>query len=596
MSLGANRPDVGTERIPTSELKNEGVKALNGIQIRVGDMIYAVVKRWKTILFLTLVGCGFGLAWSGVSYVQGNFTDYKISCSVALTAQSATGSFTANSSYLTNNDFHLAEDMVDAAIYIMESDRVIDEAIDKTGLAAVSAEDVTSKLTMERYNETQIVDITLKWNNETTGLQLVNAILSVSRQVLPETLMIGSVAVINEPVSTYIAGGGGMYILPVMCVLGFLFGIGLAVLDLIMRPTLLNLRDVENVLGLETLGAIPKDDVFFRRKISLYEDDSGYSTKQNFTSIAYILRNRIGMKQGHHSFYITSARDGEGKSAVAANLAMAFAEMEKHVLLVDLDTRNPSIGNLFLENTDYNRTLNALYKGEATVQEAVISLTGFLDILPAVLEYNAIPFNNTLFDLVKSLENNYDYVVIDAPAVGQTSDALSLNQIASAALFVIRYDTAPLPDIEDSLSKLDKSGIRILGCVVNAGQTVGAMSLGGARKMQSEDRGKNRRPVSAAMGDESTFEMSPEDDLLTRTASNESVKPANNEDEQKNQSLMDQLTSDPTSNFGRMTDDDALDALYRIGIDGSWKDGDSEENASEIDTSEANTMGGGGSL
>lgn len=559
---------------------------MGGVQIRVGDLIYTVVKRWKMILFLTLVGCGFGVAWSGISYIRGNYTSYQINCSIALTSQSATGAFTGNSAYLTNNDFHLAEDMADAAVFVMQSDRVLNTAIESAGLTTVDAEDVSDHLTFERYNETQIVEIQLKWNDQESGLQLMNAILEASGQVLPETLMIGNVAVIDEPTVSRLAGGGGnLYLWPILGAAGLLFGLGITVLELIMRPTLVNLKDVEDVLGLETLGIIPRDDAFFRNKLSLAEEDgTNYAVKQNFASTAYILRNRFGTKEEQRSFYVTSTQDGEGKSIVAANLAVAFADMEKRVLLLDLDTRNPCLGNLFLETTDYNRTLNALYKGEATVQEAIVSLTGYLDFLPAVLEYNVIPLDNTLFEFVRKLEENYDYVIIDAPPVGQNSDALSLNLVAHAALFVIRYDMVPLPDIEDSLNKLDKSGIRILGCIVNGEQSIRGMTFGSTGSARAEEhRSSKNKPASASMDDtENVYRMSPEDDLLSKNPDSENGWPLR-ETGGTGFDILDELTNDPSADHGRISDEDALDALYQMGLDNSWKDL-KQETASEAES------------
>ena len=113
------------------------------------------------------------------------------------------------------------------------------------------------------------------------------------------------------------------------------------------------------------------------------------------------------------SFYVTSAEEGEGKSTVAANLAVQLSDMEKKVLLVDLNTRNPRLGSMFLHSVDYSRTLNALYKGETDPLAAVISLTGYLDLLPSVLERNAIPMDGQVFDFIRGLEKDYDYVIID---------------------------------------------------------------------------------------------------------------------------------------------------------------------------------------
>ena len=162
---------------------------MNNVQLRVGDLLYAAFKRWKMILALGLLGFICGFALSGVSYLQGNYTSYEISCSIAITSQSSTGAFTNNSSYLSTNDFHLAEDMVDAASFVMKSNRVLQAALDSTGLVSVSTKDVYQNLEVSRYNETQVLQLTLSWNNADAGIRLMNAILDASRTILPETLM-----------------------------------------------------------------------------------------------------------------------------------------------------------------------------------------------------------------------------------------------------------------------------------------------------------------------------------------------------------------------------------------------------------------------
>lgn len=452
---------------------------MNGIQIRIGDVLYAVAKRWKMVLALTLVGVGAGIALNVVSYMQGENRNYEVSCSVAVTSQSGTGAFTGNSSYLNPSDFYLAQDMVDAVTYVIESDRVLAEAIHQAGLLYTTPEDVVRNLRVERYNETQILELTLYWSGPDEGTALMNAILNATSQILPETLMVGTVSVIDEPQVRYLVGGIGYGNLwRWMIVLGFLAGIGLTVLDLIMRPTLLNLKDVENVFGLEQIGTIPWDDDYFNGKQSLLVKSSltACEAEQNFMSSAHILRNLLGSKEDHHCFYVTSTEDGEGKTTVAAHIAVQLSDMEKRVLLLDMDLRNPSLGGLFLEAVDYSRSLNALYKGEATVEEAVIPLTGYLDFMPAILERTTIPIDGTLIEFIRQLSEKYEYVIIDAPPVGRDADALSLNQIAHTALFVIRYDKATVFDIQKSIEKLDKSGTRILGCIVN-----GTYSMGGGR-------------------------------------------------------------------------------------------------------------------
>lgn len=448
---------------------------MHNVQLRVSDLLYAAFKRWKMILALGLLGFFCGFVLSGISYLQGNYTSYEIDCSIAITSQSSTGNFINNSDYLSSSDFYLAQDMVDAATFVIKSNRALQTAIDNAGLVSVTTKDVSQNLEVSRYNETQVLLLTLSWNNADAGIRLMNALLDASKEILPQTLMVGSVAVIDAPEAKYMMGGGGYVSLWVIfCLLGLVAGVGMAVLELLMRPTLLNLKDVEDVLGLETLGSIPRDNSYFQKNIQLLSEKHSVDADavQNFASAAYILINRFGTKEKQHRFYVTSAEDGEGKSTVAANLALQLSDMEKRTLLLDLNTRSPSLSGMFLQNVEYSRTLNALYKGESAEQDAVISLTGYLDLLPMVLERNAVPLDSTLFDFLESIMEPYEYVVIDASSVGRSSDVLRLNKLANNVLFVVRYDATPLPAIQDAIEKLDKSGVRVLGCVVNEVQSL----------------------------------------------------------------------------------------------------------------------------
>ena len=463
--------------------------------------------------------------------------------------------------------------MVDAASFVMKSNRVLQAALDSTGLVSVSTKDVYQNLEVSRYNETQVLQLTLSWNNADAGIRLMNAILDASRTILPETLMVGSVAVIDAPEAKYMMGGGGYASLWIIfSLLGLMAGVGMAVLELLMRPTLVNLKDVEDVLGLETLGNVPKDDSYFQKNTQLLSEKhrSDAEAVQNFASAAYILTNRFGTKEQQHRFYVTSAEDGEGKSTVAANLALQLSDMEKRTLLLDLNTRAPSLGGMFLRSVDYSRTLNALYKGESAAQEAIVSLTGFLDLLPMVLERNAVPLDGTLFELLEKIMEPYEYVVIDASSVGRSSDVLRLNKLANNVLFVVRYDATPLPALQDAIEKLDKSGVRVLGCVVNETQSLGTFQFYPERTAVSTAPKKNENT------DEKETDGPLPEDLLRPADGQEKAadwKPSG----AGSQSVLDELTDDLCQTKGGLSDNEAMWELLRMGKDGSWKQTDPEK-------------------
>lgn len=526
--------------------------------IRIGDLLLTIARRWKTLVVLTLLGCGLGLVLNSISFVQGSYTSYAVTTSIAIVPRVSTGGFAGGSDHLTSDDFQLAEDMADSVSYVIYSDRVLEQAIEQARLISVEPEEVARNLGISRYNETQILELTLWWMNAESGVELMNAILDVAVEVLPETLMIGSVAVINPPTAEFTPASNsytGIWILTSL--VGFVIGLGLIIFEFTMHPTLLNPKSVEEDLGLEMLGIVPQDHAYFQRKGELLSRESAVDStvEQSFASAAYILCNRLGSsKKKSHCVYVTSAEEREGKSTVAANLAIQMSDLEKKVLLIDLNLNNPSLGGMFLQNVDYSRTLNALYKGEATVQDTVVSLTGYLDLLPTVLERNAINLDSVLFDFIQQLSQNYDYIIIDGPAIEQSSDVLRLNQVAQAVLLVIRYDATPLPVIQDTIDQLDKSGIRILGCIVNASRT-----MHGFRSWRD-------RPSDLAA--KSMRDAAEVDDLLLVPAAGNG-----NEGDLSNPAgapdILDELTKDPLQKE-TLSDDEAMDALIRMGADNSW--------------------------
>ena len=239
--------------------------------------------------------------------------------------------------------------------------------------------------------------------------------------------------------------------------------------------------------------------------------------------------------------------------------AAIFVMKSERTLLLDLNTSAPRLGGMFLQDLPYSRTLNALYKGESAEPEAVISLTGYLDLLPMVLEPDAVPLDAALFDFLKPIMEPYEYVIIDASSVGRSSDVLRLNKLADHALFVVRHDATPLPVIQDAIEKLNKSGVQLLGCVVNEVQSLEIFPLH-PEHVAAPIRKKKKKPENA----DSPL---PEDLLRPADSALEPTwKPAGD-----GRSVMDELTDDLQRSQNTRSDDEIMWELLRMGKDGSWK-------------------------
>lgn len=442
-------------------------------QLRIADVAYAVRKHLLLIAICTVLGLILGITLSVVSYMRGEMSkSYAIKAAIAVTSQNESGLFTTQSNDPNSTDIYLAEDMVDSVIFVLKSDKVLDAAVERLNLLGVSTKDIYNNLAMEQYNKTQIIEITLYWRSAQEGMEILTAITEVAPDILLETLKIGNVSVINQPKSQYLIGGNlnaSMWVY--MAVLGLGFGIGLAILFLLLSPTLLKSSDMEQVFGLEILGEIPERKTFFKKKRNLIltsaEDWAGSEILDNYVSVAHILKNRI-KTMNHPCIYITSATKNEGKTTITAYLAVQLAELGLKVLVIDFDTRNPKLGGLFLNKVEYSHSLNALYRGETSSEEAITKLTGNLDILPAVLERKPVPLDDALLELVGRFHKDYDVILMDTAPVGQVADTMSLNQLADVALLVVGFDNASMESIRDALSRLNKSGTKVIGCIVNS--------------------------------------------------------------------------------------------------------------------------------
>ena len=149
---------------------------MNQDEIRIGDLLSTLLKRWKLLVGLTVLGFAIGFVLNSISFVRGNYTSYEIYCSVAVTSEDATTG---------GHDFNLAEDMTEATAYLMTSYRVLSAAIDEAEVISVTPQDVASNLSIRRYNDTQILEMTLWWTNADAGVELMNSILNVTRRMMP---------------------------------------------------------------------------------------------------------------------------------------------------------------------------------------------------------------------------------------------------------------------------------------------------------------------------------------------------------------------------------------------------------------------------
>lgn len=178
---------------------------------------------------------------------------------------------------------------------------------------------------------------------------------------------------------------------------------------------------------------------------------------------------------------VTSPNPQDGKSTVAANLAMALAEMGRRVLLVDADLRKPKQHVLLgLENTwglaDLleDSTAVSAYPREAFFRATEIRNLSVLPSGPPVKNVGALVHSERFAALLERFREEFDYVFVDTPPALLVSDARVTGQRSDGVILVLKAGETKQADALQVVRRLKEDGTRILGTVLNQWTPQGA--------------------------------------------------------------------------------------------------------------------------
>lgn len=165
---------------------------------------------------------------------------------------------------------------------------------------------------------------------------------------------------------------------------------------------------------------------------------------------------------------VTSSVPKEGKSTVSANLALAMAQMGRKVLLMDADMRRPLQHKIW--DLPNHLGLSNIIVGQTEPRSAIKKITANLHVLTSgVIPPNpmALLDSQRMTSLIEVFCANYDYVVVDTPAVNTAADAAILGKMTDGVLLVVRPGVVDTACAARAKEFLEQSGQQILGQVIN---------------------------------------------------------------------------------------------------------------------------------
>lgn len=255
-------------------------------------------------------------------------------------------------------------------------------------------------------------------------------------------------------------------------VVGLMLGVGLAFLLEYLDNTLKAPEDLRDQYGISYLGLVPAFDA--QENIDGYAGDLiAFHSPTSIPSESFrSIRTGILFSSpdvNPQVILVTSSGPDEGKSLCSGNLAVAMAQAESGVLLMDCDMRRSRMPFLFGEKSENG--LSSVVVGASSLEDE-IRPTGIdgLDILPcgqAPPNPADLLGSNKMGELVDELRKKYKRIIIDTPPLTAVADAAILSQRTDGVVLVVHAGVTPKKVVEKGIEQLRLVGARILGAVLN---------------------------------------------------------------------------------------------------------------------------------
>lgn len=272
----------------------------------------------------------------------------------------------------------------------------------------------------------------------------------------------------NSHIKNFLIGAvGSGFVLS--CLLGLYF---------FLRDTIKSEEEVENKLDTRLYAKLPfevkkREDARNKKAILITSLKTSFFFRESMNK----LRSKVEAssdKHGYKSFMITSAYENEGKSSVAANLALALAKNGHKVVLVDADFNKPAVFKIF--DLDGSKSLNKAIEGTSSWSSQVVSDRSGLDLLPCsqdTLKSEILTNSKKLDEIMKELREEYDFVIVDTSPAYLLNEPMAMNELVDATLFVVRQDYATSDVINETVKRLTYVKDNVLGVVFKNVVSVG---------------------------------------------------------------------------------------------------------------------------
>jgi capsular exopolysaccharide synthesis family protein len=434
--------------------------------VELRQLLRTLRRRWKFVTTVVLLGIvGAGVFTSTIT------PTYRSEVRIYVSA-SATGSIDAY-----NLGIYSAQRIASYAD-LAKDPTVLQRVIKRVGLDITPSE-LGPRVTSVAVPNTVILQVGVTDEDPQTARELARAeaneiVKLVANLETPDEGVDG-----EDPVTPIVArlAGDASYnanavspSLPLNLAIGALLGIFVGVAGAVLREMLdtsiKSADDLSEATDAAVMAVVPFDSSVPRHP--LISDAEGSSERVEAFRVLRTNLQFVDLDSKRQMLVISSAVPDEGKTVTATNLAITLAQTGRRVLLLDCDFRKPRVARLLgLENSV---GLLTILVGRAPLEECIqqhesgveFLATGPLPPNPAeVLETQAMR------DLLSTVRDAYDVVIIDAPPLLPVADPAIIAPLADGVLLVTRHGKTSKDLVTQTVERLEAVGGRIVGVVLN---------------------------------------------------------------------------------------------------------------------------------
>jgi len=395
---------------------------------------------------------------------------------------------------ISSSDLSVSRGLVKSYIVILNSRETLNDVVDYAGVNRTYTE-VKNMLTAEAVDSTEIFRVTVTSPDPQEAEQIAEAVT----YILPKrisSIVEGTSAKIVDSAVLPTKPSSPSYVKNAM--LGFAVGMLLIAAYVVIREmldvTVRTEEDIADSCKYPILAAVP-DMVVHSKGGSYYgygkprTEEKGKFNKANRTELvggnisfaaaeAYkLLRTKLQFsfvdEEGCRVIGVSSSMTGEGKSLSAVNLAYSASQLGKRVLLVDCDMRRPTLQDkLPIRKTP---GLSEFLTGQSFADN-LIQMCGIKEdeyAFHAISSGHNPPNPMELLSsarmerMLSRLRQNYDYIILDLPPVGEVGDALAVSKLTDGILVVVRQNLCDRLALNAAIRQFEFVDAKILGVIFN---------------------------------------------------------------------------------------------------------------------------------